>query len=118
MEEQHSKESATCKYYQHLLKSRKKSLNLKFSNNKATEITCMRRNVLSSHYSCKNLPPEGKPPPPSTFEIHPPKPLFIFSPSLFCLTGPFYDLYSRLEKNKVEILKKSKSWPNSKANSV
>ena len=62
--------------------------------------------------------PQGKPPPPSTFDIKPTKPLFIFSPSLFYLGGPFYDFSSRLESDTVEVVKKSKSWSNSKANSV
>ena len=62
--------------------------------------------------------PQGKPPPTSTFDIKPTKPLFIFSPSLFYLGGPFYDFSSRLESDTVEVVKKSKSWSNSKANSV
>ena len=53
----------------------------------------------------------------STFQIEPPKPAF-FSFSLFCLGGPLYEFYSRLESNTVEVLKKSKSWSNSKASSV
>ena len=32
----------------------------------------------------------------------------LFSAPLFCLGGPFYDFYSRLESNRVEVLKKNK----------
>ena len=91
-----------------LWESRKKSLNLKCSRNKGTSGTCMKKNLLAFPYPCMDCDC----PPPITFEIQPPNPLFIFSSPLFCLCGTFSDFYSRLESNTFEVFKKSKSWSN------